>query len=422
MTCLTDAPPLVLNVPSMISVDQALIEIKRKSDSYYASKPLPVPTKLKMQVRVTDEIIANVFGDDLVGEVFQTNPASCVVALAEPVGKKRKAAKSPAPAPAKKSKTNSDSSSSAVVEKSVEKSPKKKKKGSTKKVVVDSDNSSGSDDAETPKVVVAKAKKVRKKLARSKSAYLFFCDAMRPKMKGAGKDLARQMGAAWRELSEKDRKPYDTKAAKAKAALQKKQKAEALQTAEEVGSKEATAPAPSETAGSKDASASAPSEKVAKKVRKKKKPKDPNAPPKPQIPFLRFNREVQAERSAGNKLTPKEVSALWKSEDSAGRRKRLEDISAKEMKTWKVAMAKYTAQKEGESTEDAPAPKEQKKASKKKKTPAKQKPSKEMSGKSTPKPAKKNKAANPITETPKPAGKKAKKKKSKSSKKKKELN
>ena len=78
--------------------------------------------------------------------------------------------------------------------------------------------------------------------------------------------------------------------------------------------------------------------------------------------------------------------------------------------------------KEGESTEDAPAPKEQKKASKKKKTPAKQKPSKEMSGKSTPKPAKKNKAANPITETPKPAGKKAKKKKSKSSKKKKELN
>ena len=118
-------PPLVLNVPSSISVDQALVEIKRKSDSYYPSNALPTCNKLKMQVQVSEEVIANVFGDDLIGEVFQASPASCILALTDGNNKRKANTRPTTSAPAKKKKTSNGTAAPAA---GTGKSPKKKEK------------------------------------------------------------------------------------------------------------------------------------------------------------------------------------------------------------------------------------------------------------------------------------------------------
>ena len=87
-----DCPPLVLNVPSLLTIEQSLAEVKRKAEQYYSSCALPGTNDLSMQVQVTDEITANVYKSDIVGEIFQTNPAPCIIAI-DGQGKKRKAPK-----------------------------------------------------------------------------------------------------------------------------------------------------------------------------------------------------------------------------------------------------------------------------------------------------------------------------------------
>jgi hypothetical protein len=85
-----------------------------------------------------------------------------------------------------------------------------------------SDYSSSASESEEEK---PKASPVRKpKAKRAKSAYLFFCDAERKKIKKQhpkwdAKKTMQELGKRWRKLDDKARKPFERKANKAKKEL-----------------------------------------------------------------------------------------------------------------------------------------------------------------------------------------------------------
>ena len=105
-----------------------------------------------------------------------------------------------------------------------------------------------------------------------------------------------------------------------------------------------------------------------KKPRKAKKPKDPNAPKKPTATFIRFRLAMKDKLVDGKKMELSDISAAWKSEAYAAKRKAIEKEFAKDMKKYKAAEATYlkkTQQGEADGSNNKPSatgPKSTKKA------------------------------------------------------------
>ena len=60
---------------------------------------------------------------------------------------------------------------------------------------------------------------------KAKTAFMFYCDKHRPALMKKQKEkqgkvnigeIAKELGAKWKKLSDKDKKPFNTKAAKSK--------------------------------------------------------------------------------------------------------------------------------------------------------------------------------------------------------------
>ena len=86
-----------------------------------------------------------------------------------------------------------------------------------------------------------------------------------------------------------------------------------------------------------------------KKPRKPKKPKDPNAPKKPMATFIRFRQAMNGKKINGKKMELSDISAAWKSEAYATKRKAIEKEFAKEMKKYKAAEAAYLKKQQNEA-------------------------------------------------------------------------
>ena len=78
-----------------------------------------------------------------------------------------------------------------------------------------------------------KKKKDPNKPKKAKTAFMFYCDAHRPALMKAQKEkqgkinigeIAKALGKKWKALTDKDKKPFNSKAAKSKVEQQQKMK------------------------------------------------------------------------------------------------------------------------------------------------------------------------------------------------------
>ena len=213
-------------------------------------------------------------------------------------------------------------------------SPKKRKRKKSPAPSVPSDAPS------KPATLSSKNKKQKKKKP-----------AVATSTTGSGVDPSKQAKTAKRK---KTKETDDATAAKGKSGKGKKKEKKGA-------SKDKVTNAQTTTAEDESGAAK-------KKPRKAKKPKDPNAPKKPTATFIRFRLAMKDKLVDGKKMELSDISAAWKSEAYAAKRKAIEKEFAKDMKKYKAAEATYlkkTQQGEADGSNNKPSatgPKSTKKA------------------------------------------------------------